>query len=207
MWNETDSPWMNLVTNKSKLSSPVMVWILLNTSSRASCDSSLESILCSFILHPWANKCHYHQHDDSHNILYIGDVRTQSSRAKIQPGFVASQAVRSFLWGKWEPSWRGWLNGRSQNLVLDIPANESYTYCSFQLGVSHWSWTLRSLHLVVMNSLRLHSCAISLSRSFISALCWVRSFRAFSFNKIILDWASALNYKNNKLFTVSDPNL
>lgn len=114
MWNETHLPWMNLVTNKSKLSSPVMVWILLNTSSRASCDSSLESILCSFILHPWANKCHYHQHQtrDSHNILYIGDVRTQSSRAKIQPGFVASQAVRSFLWGKWEPFWRGWLNGR-----------------------------------------------------------------------------------------------
>lgn len=142
MWNETDLPWINLVTNKSKLSSPVMVWILLNTSSRASCDSSLESILCSFILHPWANKCHYHQHQtrDSHNILYIGDVRTQSSRAKIQPGFVSSQAESSFHRGKCEPSWRGWLNGRSQNLLP-----EEWDPTSLQMKVTHiahfsWMW-------------------------------------------------------------------
>lgn len=105
----------------------------------------------------------------------------------------------------------------SRGLGAEIPANESYTYCSFQLdvivqfkdcmGVSHWSRTLRSLHLVVMNSFRLHSCAISLSRSFISALYWVRSFCTFSFNKVILDWASALNYKNNILFKVNYPNL
>lgn len=195
-----------------------MVWILLNTSSRASCDSSLESILCSFILDPWANKCHYHQHQtrDSNNILYIRDIRTQSSRAKIQPGCVLP-GRRNLLSKKVRTQLREVTQPGSWGLGSDIPANESYAYCSFQLdvivefkdrmGVSHWSWTLRSVHLVVMNSLRLHSCAISLSSSFISALYWVRSFRAFSFNKIILDWAWALNYKNNILFTVNDPNV
>lgn len=44
-----DSPWMNLLTSMSRLSSPVTIWILLNASSRASRDSSPESILlCSF---------------------------------------------------------------------------------------------------------------------------------------------------------------
>lgn len=124
---------------------------------------------------------------------------------------ISLRKVRTQL-TKWEVTKPG-----SWELGSDTPANESYTYCSFQLdvivqfqermGVSHWSRTLRSLHLVVMNSLRLHSCAISLSRSFISALYWVRSFCAFSFNKITLDWASALNYKDNILFTVNDPNL
>lgn len=124
---------------------------------------------------------------------------------------LSSRKVRTQLKGltKWEVTKPG-----SWELGSDTPANESYAYCSFQrdvivqfkdrMGVSHWSPPLRSLHLVVMNSLRLHSCAISLSRSFISALYWVRSFRAFSFNKIILDWASALNYKNNTLFTVNE---
>lgn len=52
---------MNRVTSMSRLSSPVTVWILSNTSSRASSDSSPKSVLfCSFTTDTGLNKTHYH---------------------------------------------------------------------------------------------------------------------------------------------------
>lgn len=111
----------------------------------------------------------------------------------------------------WETLYSGYISSIS-GMVEPSPRGEiwemdigTYLKCLLLkgwMGFSPWSRTLRPLHLVVMNSLRSHSCAICLSRSLISVLYWLRSFSAFSFNKTILDWASALNY-NQLIFAVN----
>lgn len=81
-----------------------------------------------------------------------------------------------------------------ENTVYIVERNELHLHCE---GPVSWvsSCPLRSLHLVVMYSFSLHSCAMILSSSFISILYMKMSLSALSLIIIILVCASTLMKK------------